>query len=306
MRKSKKIFDEAIINRGILFFAIAVCLLMIVLICFHSAVHNYFYNNWIELSKMIGTTTAGGILAYCIIWVAENKREQDRQESVALKERKNTNYLCTQALLSSQMTILSQIEELRFLEKFCRTIINFSIGNTTLGAIHLQHTDSHKKAEILSKLLQAEPEKFKELVNKTKHIPTKHMLHHIISLPYSLFGAHAFIHATSEVALYIHELSRCNRKYMKIVSFTERQNEIRDIIVMRPSKKNLHKDNTEENLETNLLLIVGMISMVYRLSEKIASYFITADATFNQTADYIKKLGLSVPLFREQDYLINI
>lgn len=297
MARSKKILYQ-LLTSGILYFTIVLFFITILLIIFHHRVHDYFYGNWVELAKMIGTTTVGGVLAYCIIWVAETKRDQHRYDRELLQEKKKANAGCTQVLLTVQMTISSQIEELRFLEKICSNIINFSIADTTLGEIHRNHKDPHVQAEMLRKLLQAEPEKFKELVSKTKHIPTKHMLNNIIHLPFAMFGVQAFSHANREIAEYIHDLSRCNRKYMKIISFTERQNEIRDLIVIHQTKHN-PKHSKEDAWEGDILLIVGMLARVCRLHEKIGSYFATADAAFNQTAAYVKKLGLSVPIYRE-------
>lgn len=230
----------------------------------------------------------GGALAYG--WYIERKEVRKNEAS-----KKSA---CTKALLSTQMVLLFQIQELKDLQKICQCILDFEFAAEKLGTL-LKGADTLAVANMLDKL--GKGGKSHEVFRATQFIIQKPSSNHIINLPHDIFDIHTLnlhsdITSQAELNRYFRALTDCNRGYVKIISILEHHNETRDMVfnqVIATPEVTAMRHNIDTEKLKFLCTIVAMTKISIDISEKVGPIIKEMEHAFEQTGRYIKTIGLS-------------
>ncbi|MDP1573618.1 MAG: hypothetical protein Q8L78_01600 [Coxiellaceae bacterium] len=230
----------------------------------------------------------GGALAYG--WYIE--RKETRKNEAAKKSA------CTKALLTTQMVLLFQIQELKDLQKICQCILDFEFGAAKLGEL-LKGADTLAVTQMLDHI--GKGGKSHEIFRATQFIIQKPSSNHIINLPHDIFDIRELnlesdITSQPELNHYFRQLTDCNRGYVKIISLLERHNETRDMVfnqlVSTPEIIAIRHTVDTDKLKF-LCTIVAMTKISIDLLEKTTPVLKEMRDAFEKTGRYINAIGLS-------------
>lgn len=268
--------------------AIIIFLIIIALLFIH-----HYCPEWV---KLVLATMTGGLLSYCIIWPAEEKRENrsiKRNDEIAQKEKRMK---CTTALLSTQMAIMSQMEASKGVDDIVNNILKFNVLDKTLEQ-HLQNIpDVSKQVIYLHHLIKTNKAFITKLFPLTKHLMVSSISDKRIDLPYEIFEIPSISLLgekiiASELAGYFQKLIFCNMDYTNMISLINRNNEIRDWVIKQPI----------EQYSQLSQLISGVFTLSLDLKKMISKYLEKTSEAFFKTAHYIELLGISIPIQVERD-----
>lgn len=221
----------------------------------------------------------GGVLAYglYIRWQEEKREIYNKKSSFA------------DSLLTLQNALILQMLSLRGVKNICNDILSFKIGDKSLF-------------ELFNKKEKIEINEHTPLGNLLFPIVTQG-LYNILNIPYEILSIKD-VNLTDgkishhELTIYFMELSRCNKKYLDIISIVENNNKMNEIhtsgfvlSINDPIKENIIKSS----------MLFGRVKLaqdvLLRLDKQINfSFFL-----FEKAASYIEKIGLFEPLKLERD-----
>ena len=244
----------------------------------------------------------GGLVTYLYVIYIENKRETRAIQREKKNDEREKKEECTTALLNTQMVLSIQMDELKGLAELCNTFMNYPLENhKTLTLLFTGLNEIHEKVSAIASTVTDND--LQRLKKNEKFIITKQALIHLIVLPFEVFDISNFNIKENTVnhgllTHYFKELSRCNRKYVKIISIVDHRNVERDIIIQRLVSK---RDNTPADFLEFYVMIASKFEMSVKLIEEINKYFILANDLFNKTDDYIRMLDISEPMPAARD-----
>ena len=188
----------------------------------HKSTVHWFFGFTQELIISTIGGFVGGALAYG--WYIE--RKEARKNEAAKKTA------CTKALLTTQMVLLFQIQELQELNAACQSVLDFDFANSKLGEL-LKNPDTLEAEQLLNHL--GKNKKSHELYRSTQFVIMKPSGNHIIAMPHDIFDIQDLKLESSaitqtELNRYFQSLSACNQGYVRIIALLDRRNETRDMI----------------------------------------------------------------------------
>ncbi|OGT50097.1 MAG: hypothetical protein A3E82_02155 [Gammaproteobacteria bacterium RIFCSPHIGHO2_12_FULL_38_11] len=227
----------------------------------------------------------GGALAYG--WYIE--RKEIRKNEAAKKS------VCIKALLTTQMVLQFQIQELKELQIVCQAVLDFDFANSKLGEL-LKDADTLQVGKLVEKIGRGG--KNHELFRATRFIIMKPSSNHIINIPHDIFDIKDLklkskIISQDELNTYFQSLSACNRGYVKVISLLERRNETRDMVfdqlISTPEIAASINGNNTEKLKF-LSMIVATVKLSLDELAKINPLLAHMEAAAEKTTFFIDSI----------------
>jgi len=233
----------------------------------------------------------GGALAYG--WYIERK---EVRKNLAAKQS-----VCTKALLTTQMSLLFQMQELKDLQNICKNILNFELDKTKLSEL-LKNSDAKAIFNIMEML--GRNEKSHEVFRSTQFIIIKPSINHLIQMPHDIFDMKELaldekIVTKQEIDRYFQGLANCNRDYVNVIAMLERNQETKDVVfdqlIITPEVEPLVRKYDSRKIKF-LSMIVGVGKISSDILIKIEPLLKKMEYLFSETEKYIRAIGIAESL----------
>ncbi|PIZ03458.1 MAG: hypothetical protein COY58_09330 [Gammaproteobacteria bacterium CG_4_10_14_0_8_um_filter_38_16] len=234
---------------------------------------------------------ASGYFVYDrVVKVNENKREIRLKEEQKTKEEREKKHECTKAFLTVQTKLILQMCSLKGLLTTVENILNCDISGETIREIFSGGFDR--------KIFESK--KYDILKPSSIHVFTDYLITPlssdiIIDIPFQIYDMNNF-KGKENLSVYFNDLSSHNKNYFDIIELINRNNHMRDLLLLDASKDNLNPNILE-------LVTCSSLNMAFSLCDKIKLLIISENKSFKKAQKYISELGLTSPLQVELDEL---